>query len=89
MFPGKNGEHLTCSCLLVKVELSGNTYFFTLTEFSTSIELCLTELHRCTVANGEDDERLTESRKVLCSVGPTDEWGLMEVRVRKDTASAE
>ena len=66
---GKDGEHLTewagdRSCKLVKVELSGNTYVFTLAELSTSIELCLIELHRCTVANGEDDERLTESRKV-------------------------
>ena len=41
------------------------------------------------MANGEDDERLNESRKVLYSVGATDEWGLMEVRVRKDTASVE
>ena len=47
-----------------KVELSGNTLVFTLAELSTSIELCLIELHRCTVANREDDERLTESRKV-------------------------
>ena len=64
MFPGKDGEHLTSSCKLVKVELSGNTYFFTLAELSTSNELCLIEPHRCSVANGEDDERLSESKKV-------------------------